>query len=172
MRPVLILAPLLVLSACHGRDDAKEPGTSVSINAKSDDGEDVQISADGETGKVAVNVPGFEGKMTLPKVILDHSNFDIDGVKLYPGSKVTNININADDSGGKDSTKVNATFTAPADPAKVAAYFRKAFADEDIKVSGSDASLAGTTNDGNPFTITLTPGVAGQTSGAVAIDAK
>ncbi len=172
MRPVLILSPLLVLSACHGRDETKEPGTSVSINAKSDDGDDVQIKADGETGKVAVKIPGFEGKMTLPKMMLDHSNFDIDGVKLYPGSKVTNVNVNANDSGDHDSAKVNVTFTSPADPAKVAAYFRQAFADEDIKVAGNDASLAGTTSDGNPFTIALTPGVAGQTAGTVAIDAK
>jgi hypothetical protein len=173
MRPLLILVPVLLLSACNDRDDANKQGTSLNINAKGEDGsDDVQINADGNTGKVAIKVPGFEGKLSVPKVMLDHSDFDIDGVKLYPGSKVTTVNVNADDTGGKDETKVNILFTSPADVAKVAAYFRKALADKDMAVTGSDASLSGKTKDGEPFVIALTAAAPGQTSGSVVIDTK
>ncbi len=173
MRLLLILVPVLLLSACNGRDDANTQGTSVNITGKGEDGkDDVQIKADGSTGKVAIKVPGFEGKVSLPKIMLDRADFDIDGVKLFPGSKVNTLNVNADNTGGKDSTKVHVAFTSPADVAKVAAYFREALAKRDIAVTGGDANLAGRTEDGEPFVIALAPGAAGQTSGTVTLDGK
>jgi len=98
---VLPVIALSALSACGSRDKDAE-GTSVSINAKEKDG-NVAINADGKTGKVSVNLPGFNADLKLPKMMLDHSNFDLDGVKLYPESKVRSVVVNADDTGGHDT---------------------------------------------------------------------
>ena len=56
-----------------------------------------EASIDGGSGQVKIDVPGFEANIKLPKVQLDAANFDIGGVKLYPGSKVTSMNIDAAD---------------------------------------------------------------------------
>ena len=45
-------------------------------------------------------------------------DFDIDGVKLYPGSKVGSVDVNAGETGGKDKARVEMGFTSPAAPAK------------------------------------------------------
>ncbi len=171
MRSVLLLAiAALPLAACEGNVKDGETGTSVTIDAKGNSGEDVAISADGQTGRVAVKVPGFEGKMNLPKFMLDNSNFDLDGVKLYPGSKVTNVNITADEGQRKDA-QVSIAFSSPAEPAKVATYLQKAFAEKKMAVTANGTSLSGTTTDGDAFAIALEPG-AGGTSGRIDIDAK
>jgi hypothetical protein len=171
MRSLVLLAiAALPLAACEGNVKDGETGTSVTIDAKGNSGEDVAITADGDTGRVAVKVPGFEGKMNLPKFMLDNSNFDLDGVKLYPGSKVGSVNVNAD-SGAGDAAKVAITFTSPADPAKVADYLQKAFAEKKIAVTSNGTALSGTTTDGNAFSIALEPG-AGGTAGRINIDTK
>ncbi len=54
MKPYATILPFVVffgLSACGRRDESKE-GTSVSINAKDENGS-VAIMADGKTGKVS-----------------------------------------------------------------------------------------------------------------------
>jgi hypothetical protein len=171
MRTVFFIAPLLLLSACGSSKDEGGAGTSVNIDAKGESGEDVAIRADGDTGAVTMKVPGFEGKFALPKMHIGGDNFDIDGVTLYPGSKVTTFNVAATNSEKDGPTNVSIAFTSPADPSKVAAYFRKAFKDESIDLSGIDSALTGKNKDGDNFIITLAPGSAGQTNGKIALSA-
>lgn len=163
----LPLFALVGLSACGRHDDGKQ-GTSVSINAKDEDG-NVAINADGKTGQVSVNLPGFNANVSLPKILLDHSNFDMDGVKLYPGSKVRSIKIDADDSGKQDKSKVHVAFDAPGDPTKVKAWFKTGLTDKEAKFSETPTGFAGTTEDGDPFSIALT-GNGAMTSGTIEID--
>lgn len=165
---LLALPVVLGLTACSGKNEPEE-GTTVNIDATSESGKKVAISADGKTGNVGFNVPGFDVNMRLPKKLLDDSNFDIDGVKLYPGSTVDTVNITANDKGGKDEqTDVRIGFTSPADPAKVSDWFKDQFGKESIKASGDAAKLSGTTKDGEAFTIELTE-KDGKTAGLVNI---
>ncbi len=161
MRTALILAPLLLLAACGESNNPVEPGTTVKIDARDEKGEAVAIVADGESGDVAVKLPGFEAKVDLPRINLTADNFDIEGVKLYPGTKIDTININSDENGTTDSTKVLAAFTAPATPDQVAAHLRAGFADKKIDVSGSGTSMSGVTSDGAAFTISISPAKGG-----------
>ncbi len=175
MRAALIAMPLLLaLPACHvskaPKEDEARNGTSISVNAKSDSGEDVKITADGETGKVALNLPGFDANITLPKVVLKDSNFDIDGVKLYPGATVSSVNVKADKSGGGDNARVQIVFSAPAEPKPVRDWFLKAFADKSVKASISGESLVGETRDGTPFTMDFATGKGGSTTGTIVLD--
>jgi hypothetical protein len=165
---ILPVFALSALSACSSRDTNAE-GTSVSINAKDKDGA-VAINADGKTGKVSVNIPGFNANHKLPKMMLDHSNFDLDGVKLYPESKVRSVVVNADDTGGHDKAKVRISFDSPADTAKVRAWFKSGFDDEEVKFTETPTGFTRTTGDGDSFVVTLTPNGAAATSGTIDLD--
>lgn len=169
MREALLI-PLaaLALTACGSSDNGKE-GTSVSINAKSESGKDVVIKADGKTGTVSVNVPGFDANLKLPKLMLDNADFDIDGVELYPGSTVQSVNVVADDSAGEDSANVKVAFKAPADPATVRDWFAKEFSDHSVDVSSAGQGLTGKTKDGDAFTISFAPEGAKATNGTIEI---
>ena len=170
MKPYIAILPLLalvVLSACGSPDETKD-GTNISINAKDEDGV-VAINADGKTGKVSVNLPGFNANLKLPKMMLDHSNFDLDGVKLYPESKVRSVNVDADDKGGKDKANVRIAFESPADVAKVKAWFKAGFAEQEIKVSETPTGFTGATDDGDAFVLALAPNGRAMTSGTIEI---
>lgn len=177
MRSALLLLPLLVsLSACDSTSsdsaDANATGTNININATGDKGEDVRITADGETGNVSVNLPGFDANVKLPKMVLKDSNFDIDGVKLYPGAAIASINVQGDKSGVWDGDRVQIIYTAPAEPKPVREWFAKAFAEKSIEANISGESLSGKTKDGTPFTMTFAPGKGGTTTGTIVIEDK
>lgn len=160
-----LLLPVAALSACESSGDGT--GTNINISG-SDNGSDVAITADGETGKVAINVPGFEAKVALPKIALGSANFDLDGVKLYPGSKVTNVDINSGEIGASDRVKI--AFSAPAVMPKVRDYFLKAFSASAAKVTPTASGLSGTDKDGAPFAIMLEDSGAQTTRGTIAIE--
>lgn len=171
MRTLAILAPLALVmtSGCDTREDGNQ-GTSISINANASDGETVVASADGKTGKVAVNLPGFKAEMDLPKVHLDANDFDLNGAHLYPGSKISALTITGGDKPkGESDGMVKVVFDAPADVATVRSWFAdKLVRDGGFKVVQSATGLSGTTNDAKPFTLTLTPAAAGHTAGTMA----
>ncbi len=175
--PFLILPLLIGLSACDNDAttndaDANASGTSINVAAKGDKGEDIRITADGDTGKVAVNLPGFDANVRLPKVLLKDSNFDIDGVKLYPGATVSSINVQGDKTGVWDGDRVQIIFSAPADPKPVRDWFVKAFAEKAVAAKVSGESLVGKTKDGTPFTMSFAAGKGGTTTGTVILDDK
>ena len=76
MRSPLLLLPLVIgLAACESQSsadgaDGNASGTNINVAAKGDKGEDIRITADGDTGKVSVNLPGFDANVRLPKVML------------------------------------------------------------------------------------------------------
>ena len=97
----LVLLPLLTACNVHSKNPAA--------------GDDnVSIHAD-ESGHIAFNLPIAEGKLKVPASIMHDGNFDIDGVKLMPGSSVTGFNVDP----ANDSATVDMSFTAPASPDEV-----------------------------------------------------
>jgi hypothetical protein len=100
-------------------------------------------------------------------MMLDHSNFDLDGVKLYPDSKVRSVMVDADETGGQDKAKVRILFDSPADPGKVKAWFKTGFVDEEIKYVETPTGFTGTTGDGDAFSLTLAPNGSAATSGTI-----
>ena len=107
-------------------------------------------AAQAEGAAINVDVPDF--------VDLDiESDFDIDGVKLYPGSNVTTVNVDASDKNGADRARVELGFTSPAAPAKAADWMAGEFAKQGVKVTRTGDTLAGKTKDGEAFTINFGP---------------
>ena len=172
MRALVLIVPVLLLAGCGKSAGDSKDATAITVDAKGEGGDAVAINADGKTGDVSVKVPGFEGKMQLPNISINAADFDIDGVKLYPGSKVSGMHVNADSSKAKETGTVSFEFTSPAEPAKVAAYLRKAFAEKGTTLAGTDTAMTGTKADGDALAISLAAAPARQTTGKISIDGK
>lgn len=146
-RPILFLAALaLPLAAC----DRSGQGTTITINA--DDG-NVLGGVDGNSGEVKLDVPGFSGKITLPKLQLNAGDFDLNGVHLYPGSTIETMNV----AGGDKKNDVRVAFTSPATPDTVRAWFQERLAKVGFTIKPDGTGLSGTTDEDKPFKLTLTP---------------
>lgn len=159
----------LALAACGSNADDGTTGTDISIDAVTDEGNPVKASSDGKTGEVAIDVPGFKANIAMPKVKLDADNFDIDGVKLYPGSKVTSMKIDKP-SKGNDNANVRISFDAPASPDVVKTWFLEKLGDDDkFTVTATATGITGTGKDGDPFSLELQPAEAGHSNGTIIV---
>ena len=131
-------------------------GCNVHSKNPADGDENVSIQAD-ESGHIAFNMPMVEGKVKVPGMMMHNGNVDIDGVKLMPGSSVTGLNVNADDKGAT----VQMSFTAPASPDEVRSYFAGEFKKQGVEVALAGDAVTGTSRDGNPFVIHVSPAANG-----------
>src|SRR5256885_6384686 len=118
--------------------------------------ENVSISAD-EGGDVAFNLPFVKGQVKVPSGFMHKGDFDIDGVKLMPGSSVTGFSVFAKDKG----STVNMAFTAPASPDAVRSYFVDQFKQKGVEAALAGDAVSGKTKDGSPFTIQVGPAANG-----------
>lgn len=159
-RVVLLGLALSGLAAC---DDRSTTAHEARVET------DVQVRADSETGQVAVRIPGLDANVPLPKAVLDNSHFDLDGVTLYPGSKVASVNVNAKDSNGHHQAEVALSFVAPAEVAKVRDWFAQAFAAKAASVRNEAGVLVGQMPDGSSFRLAFAPQGADQTKGSLQI---
>lgn len=163
MHRSFLLLTLLPLAACGSGD-----GTSIKINAKSDEnGSSTTVTTDGN-GQAAIKVPGFEGKIRLPQIHVNAENFDLNGVKLYPGSQVKELNVDANtDGNGKDKGTVHVAFESPAALATVQGWFRDKMAARGFKIDADGKGFKGTTDDGEPFTLALSADGGEKTKGTL-----
>lgn len=144
-RTILLAAALsLPLAACDRSGD----GTSVSINA---DGGNALGSIDATSGEVKVDVPGFSGQFKLPKLQLDATDFDLNGVRLYPGSTIDTVNVA---TAGKDGG-LRLAFTSPASVDRVRDWFQQRLAKAGFTLKQDGRDLSGTTDENKPFRLEL-----------------
>ncbi|WOF43637.1 hypothetical protein KNJ79_01330 [Sphingopyxis indica] len=158
MRLAFLIPPMLLLAAC-GQGEDKKDATEIAINADGDDG-GVQIKTGQNGGKLTIGgKDGTAVNINIPDFVdFDiEGDFDIDGVKLYPGSKITRVDIDASDKGGNDKATVKLGFTSPAAPAKAADWMAGEFAKKGVKVTRDGDMLAGKDEDGDDFTIAFAP---------------
>ena len=147
MRIALLLLAL-PLAACNGA------GTNISIDARSDGEGNSAVTID--NGVLAIKGEGFQGSFRVPKVDVDAADFNVNGVKLYPGSKISDFHLNAQDkAGGGDDGKVAIRFESPASLATVQTWFRERMTRQGFKFSDKGNGFTGTTDDGDPFTLDL-----------------
>ena len=128
--------------------------------------ENVSVHAD-EGGHISFNLPIGEGQLKIPTSMMHNGNFDIDGVKLPPGSSVTGFNLDAHDKGAT----VDMSFTAPTSPDQVRSYFLDQFKKQGVEADLAGDSVTGKSKDGSPFTIKVSPGASGS-QGKIVIQDK
>jgi hypothetical protein len=151
-------ACLLPLAGCDRPGD----GTSVSINA---DGGNVLGAVDAKSGAVKIDVPGFSGQIKLPKIQLDATNFELNGVHLYPGSTIDSMDIGA---GAKDAG-LRIRFTSPATPDQVRGWFQERLGKAGFTLKQDGAGLTGTTEENKPFRLDLTGDGADRAKGTIVL---
>ena len=160
-RVSILILPALVLAGCGDSNTAgkgDEPNVDIAIGGA--DGDDVSVKADEKGGSVSINADGVSIKADIPGLDdLDiKSDFDIDGVKLYPGAKITSFKLGADASKPEgEQGIVRFGLSAPAAPAVVLDWYVKAFAAKGVATTLKGSALTGTSKDGDDFTFTLTP---------------
>ena len=159
----LIVVVVLALAACSEskvETATADPDSTVQISVGGDDAEE---SAGAEAGQVEVKLPGgLQAKVDVPGGLGSDAKFDIDGVGLYPGAKVGAIAVNAANAGKPGGTAVvKIGFSAPADAAAVADWYQAQFAEKNVVVQRIGETLTGKTNDGDDFTLVLTPATGG-----------
>jgi hypothetical protein len=98
---------------------------------------------------------------------MHNGSFDIDGVRLPPGSSVTGFSMFARDKGAT----VNMSFNTPMSPDQTRSYFVDQFKEKGVEAAISGDSVTGKSKDGSPFTISVTPGASGS-QGKVDIESK
>lgn len=150
---LFLLVPLLAGCNVHSKNPASGDGNVI-------------INAD-QSGKVAFNLPFVKGEVTMPSGFMHNGHFEIDGVKLMPGSEVTGFSVFARDGGAN----VQMTFDAPAPPAEVRSYFIDQFHKKDVKAALSGDAVSGKTRDGSAFTIAVSPSAKGS-QGTIDIQPK
>jgi hypothetical protein len=148
-RRFTLLLPVAMLAACER--NAERPANT----------------ADGASLKI--ETPGLKADVDLPFVDALSDKMDVSGVKLFPGSKVAGVSVNAMN---KDAGRVSMRFEAPADRAKVADWFGKQFAENAANVRATPTGFAGATKDGAWFTLALSDAPGGRTQGEFRIGEK
>jgi hypothetical protein len=141
----LTLATLL--AGCNSHTKSQAGDETASINAD-------------ESGKVDFNLPFVNGSVKLPEGVMHNGEFDIDGVKMIPGGKVTGVSVLAAEKG----SDVDIAFSAPASPDQVRAYFLEQFKQKGATVAKAGDAITGKTRDGSEFKIDV--GAAGSGSQA------
>jgi hypothetical protein len=150
---LMMILPLLVGCNVHSKSPAES-------------GDKVAIQAD-EGGNVAFNLPFVQGQVKVPSRMMHNGNFDIDGVKLMPGSSVTGVSVFAADKG----STVNMAFTAPASPDAVRSYFVDQFKQKGVEAALAGDVVTGKTKDGSPYTIQVGQAPGGS-QGKIVIQSK
>ena len=181
MRQSLLLASaaLISLAACTNKAE-EAPKAEATASAGWDaggDGKQVVIEADAESGKLAMQLPGgVEGNLRLPPAMAARmagdGNFDLEGVGTYPGATIKGMRVQANTDGGAEQALVDLSFAAPDAPATVADWYEQAFKARGRTVTRSGDTISGTTGDGNPFTLAITPAPNGSIGQMRIVDVK
>lgn len=136
---LFLLVPLLAGCDIHSKNPA-------------DKDENFSIHAE-EAGQIAFNLPIAEGKLKVPAGMMHNGDFDIDGVKLMPGSSMSGFNL---DSRG-DTTTVEMSFRAPASPDEVRSYYVDQFKKQGVEAALAGDAVIGKSKDASPFVIRVSP---------------
>ena len=145
MPRAFLLVPLLALAACG---QSADKGTTITLDGK--DGA-VRGSADGGTGAVKLDLPGFKGEFKLPRIKLNADDFDLNGVHLYPGSTVETVDVR----GADDKGHVRIGFASPASPVTVRDWFAGRLGKAGFTLRNEGIALVGTDDENKPFRMDL-----------------
>jgi len=149
---LLLILPAVSLAGCNV--------------SKGSGGDNVSMSTD-DNGQISMNLPFAKANVKLPASVLHKGEFDIDGVKLMPGSTMHGFNMDAGDKGAT----IHVGFDAPKSPDEVRAYFLDQFKQKGDEASQSGNTVSGKTKEGDTFVIAVEP--SGQAAtGTIAIQSK
>ena len=151
------LIALVALGAC--RDKPEEPKAKSSASA---------------SASISGNQPGMKIEVINPDINLKGDDFNIDGVKLYPGSTITKMNVEttSDTSKGEGKGKkstVKVGFNSAANAKVVADWFDTEMKKAKFTTARSGYDISGQTPSGQQFILKIGDVGGGKSSGTVEI---
>lgn len=136
-----IVAPVFV-AGCGDSDNA-----TISIDAGSS-GESEQS----DKGKFSIKAEGFNLDLDIPKIALENSNVDINGLGLYPDATVNGITIDtAKENSSKNRVKIG--FSTPDTADRVLTWYNAKMKQRGYAPVRGDNRLSGTNEDGEDVEI-------------------
>ncbi|MES2097671.1 MAG: hypothetical protein V4459_13010 [Pseudomonadota bacterium] len=160
VRLIPLAAVALALAACGDKDG--NDSTQFSFNANDSEG---AVTGGIDNGTLKIDAPGFKADIKVPKIALDANDFDMNGVHLYPGSKISSLNV--DGGKDKDDDKVRVAFTSPASATTVRDWLKERLGKASYTLSTAGNGLTGKTEDGKPFKLELNDDGAGKSKGTI-----
>lgn len=161
MHVLQLMFVLPLLAACSVKSDDDKAKVSVNGIEIDANGDKALVSIGGEKG-LKIDTDGFKAAVEIPGMELGGKDFDIDGMKLYPGSSVKGMTINATGKGDTKRGTVKVSFTSPAAPDAVLVHAAAEAKREGYAATRDGVSLTG--NDGKDKSIEVR--VAGAGSGS------
>lgn len=169
---VVLGVAVALLAACSSGNDGHDSRDRATAKGEAA-GTTFAASADSKTGNVKLAFPGAKLDIDVPAEMFAGANLEMDGIKLYPGSKIDTVNVVAKDRAGSgrhgDEAKVDMGFTSPATPAVVRAWMLAQTAHLDRPLVAVGDGLTGRSRDGHAIAVALTPLDGGRTRGAIKI---
>lgn len=160
-----LLLPVALVAACDRKSD-----DTAAVEIRSGNGSTQITAAPGKESRLKIDTPGIKADISVPFLGMMTEKMEIGGVKLYPGSKIAGVNINADDD--KNDGHFTLRFQAPAGQTKVADWFRQQFAENQFKMTLQGSRFTGTSDEGDPVSLDLRDGANGVTEGEIRIEDK
>ena len=169
--PMLIALPLL--ASCNVSAE-KDKSSTVTV------GDAVKVDTDGTTSTFAVagdhglkiDTDGFKAALDIPGMTLGGKDFDISGMKLYPGSEVHGMKVVARDKDGDKRGVVTISFTSPAAPEAVLTQAMTEAKAHDWTVTRAGNTLNGTKGDGDSMAYAVAASGKGSSGTIVLTDTK
>ena len=150
------LIALVALGACRDKPEEAKNSASASASASS-------ASASG-------NQPGMKIEVINPDVNLKADDFNIDGVKLYPGSTITKMNVETtSDTAKGQKSAVKVGFESPANAKILADWFDAEMKKAKFTTARSGYDISGQTPSGQQFILKIGDVGGRKSSGTVEI---
>ncbi len=161
-RHLVLIAVPFALAGC-GHKAHQETQTTVTRNGVTTTtitNRDVDAKDDTISG-LKIDSDKFKANIEVPGLSFGGDHMDMDGMKLYPGSRVKGVRVHAVDRPGAKSGEVVMDFTSPAAPAVVARHMADQARHAGFTLSSdTPSSIVGTkAGDHGPdrFAVTLNP---------------
>jgi hypothetical protein len=126
-RLALILVSVVGLAACGHKETqetqttvTKDGVTTTTITKRVVDRDTAHAS--NSASALSIDANDFKANLEIPGLAFGGEHMDLDGMKLYPGSKVTGMHVHATDRGSDQRGEVVMNYTSPATPTVVAPY--------------------------------------------------
>ncbi len=126
-RLALILVPILGLAAC-GHKETQETQTTVTKDGVTTTTITKRVidrntaHAANSPSALSIDANDFKANVEIPGLAFGGEHMNLDGMKLYPGSKVTGMHVHANNQGNDERGQVVMNYSSPAAPAVVAPY--------------------------------------------------
>ncbi len=120
----------------------------------------------GSKNSMALNLPGGFGiRLPFNEDMQDADDFEVDGVKPFPGARMNGLRVRAfeETANPNNGSQVEISFAAPAPPRSVVNWYEREFSKKGTLFERRGDRILGRTTEGKAFELTTRPSGSGST---------